>query len=86
MVISLAKTQGVNRLVVVINKMDDPTVEWSGMFNCYSFLWYSALLLDKPNTDAALVEARYKECTEKLASFLKGGKSITIVLHRDEIS
>lgn len=25
----LAKTQGVNRLVVVINKMDDPTVQWS---------------------------------------------------------
>lgn len=25
----LAKTQGVNRLVVVINKMDDPTVAWS---------------------------------------------------------
>ncbi|MCJ1305098.1 translation termination factor GTPase eRF3 [Hypocenomyce scalaris] len=25
----LAKTQGVNQLVVVINKMDDPTVEWS---------------------------------------------------------
>ncbi|KAJ4293918.1 translation termination factor GTPase eRF3 [Collariella sp. IMI 366227] len=25
----LAKTQGVNKLVVVINKMDDPTVNWS---------------------------------------------------------
>ncbi|MCJ1256262.1 translation termination factor GTPase eRF3 [Lignoscripta atroalba] len=25
----LAKTQGVNQLVVAINKMDDPTVEWS---------------------------------------------------------
>jgi len=25
----LAKTQGVNKLVIVINKMDDPTVEWS---------------------------------------------------------
>ncbi|MCJ1340158.1 translation termination factor GTPase eRF3 [Bachmanniomyces sp. S44760] len=25
----LAKTQGVNQLVIVINKMDDPTVEWS---------------------------------------------------------
>jgi peptide chain release factor subunit 3 len=25
----LAKTQGVNQLIVVINKMDDPTVEWS---------------------------------------------------------
>lgn len=24
----LAKTQGVNTLVVAINKMDDPTVEW----------------------------------------------------------
>ncbi|KAL8728106.1 MAG: hypothetical protein Q9166_005631 [cf. Caloplaca sp. 2 TL-2023] len=42
----LAKTQGVNRLVVAINKMDDPTVEWS--------------------------QTRYKECTEKLTSFLKG--------------
>ncbi|KAI1458125.1 hypothetical protein F4805DRAFT_425622 [Annulohypoxylon moriforme] len=42
----LAKTQGVNKLVVVINKMDDPTVNWS--------------------------EARYKECTTKLAQFLKG--------------
>ncbi|KAI4151822.1 MAG: hypothetical protein LQ340_003266 [Diploschistes diacapsis] len=42
----LAKTQGVNRLCIVVNKMDDPTVEWS--------------------------QARYKECTEKLASFLRG--------------
>ncbi|KAI2633046.1 hypothetical protein GGS26DRAFT_555096 [Hypomontagnella submonticulosa] len=42
----LAKTQGVNKLVVVINKMDDPTVNWS--------------------------EDRYKECTTKLATFLKG--------------
>ncbi|KAK6078220.1 eukaryotic peptide chain release factor gtp-binding subunit [Seiridium cupressi] len=42
----LAKTQGVNKLVVAINKMDDPTVEWSA--------------------------DRYKECTTKLATFLKG--------------
>ncbi|KAI0129430.1 P-loop containing nucleoside triphosphate hydrolase protein [Xylariales sp. AK1849] len=42
----LAKTQGVNKLIVVINKMDDPTVEWS--------------------------HDRYKECTTKLAQFLKG--------------
>jgi peptide chain release factor subunit 3 len=42
----LAKTQGVNKLIVVVNKMDDPTVEWS--------------------------EARYKECTTKLTTFLKG--------------
>jgi peptide chain release factor subunit 3 len=42
----LAKTQGVNKLIVVVNKMDDPTVQWS--------------------------EARYKECTVKLAQFLKG--------------
>jgi peptide chain release factor subunit 3 len=42
----LAKTQGVNKLIVVINKMDDPTVEWS--------------------------EERYKECSTKLAQFLKG--------------
>ncbi|KAI9765437.1 MAG: translation termination factor GTPase eRF3 [Geoglossum simile] len=25
----LAKTQGVNKLVIVVNKMDDPTVDWS---------------------------------------------------------
>lgn len=42
----LAKTQGVNKLIVVINKMDDVTVDWS--------------------------EERYKECTTKLATFLKG--------------
>ncbi|KAL8744522.1 MAG: hypothetical protein Q9190_003240 [Brigantiaea leucoxantha] len=42
----LAKTQGVNRLIVAVNKMDDTTVEWS--------------------------QERYKECTEKLAAFLKG--------------
>ncbi|KAG9523658.1 translation elongation factor 1-alpha, partial [Aureobasidium melanogenum] len=42
----LAKTQGVNKLIVAVNKMDDPTVEWS--------------------------EERYKECTGKLAQFLKG--------------
>lgn len=35
-----------NKLVVAVNKMDDPTVEWS--------------------------EERYKECTTKLAAFLKG--------------
>ena len=40
----LAKTQGVNKLVIVINKMDDATVEWS--------------------------HDRYKECTDKLTSFL----------------
>ena len=40
----LAKTQGVNKLVIVINKMDDTTVEWS--------------------------HDRYKECTDKLTSFL----------------
>ncbi|KAK8046561.1 eukaryotic peptide chain release factor GTP-binding subunit [Apiospora saccharicola] len=42
----LAKTQGVNKLIVAINKMDDPTVNWS--------------------------HDRYKECTTKLAQFLKG--------------
>ncbi|KAI9708641.1 MAG: translation termination factor GTPase eRF3 [Bogoriella megaspora] len=42
----LAKTQGVNKLVIAVNKMDDPTVEWS--------------------------EDRYKECTSKLAVFLRG--------------
>ncbi|KAL8833767.1 MAG: hypothetical protein Q9170_004100 [Blastenia crenularia] len=42
----LAKTQGVNKLVIAVNKMDDPTVEWS--------------------------QERYKECTDKLAAFLKG--------------
>ena len=42
----LAKTQGVNKLVVAINKMDDSTVEWS--------------------------QDRYKECTDKLTTFLKG--------------
>ena len=42
----LAKTQGINKLVVVINKMDDPTVEWS--------------------------QERYKECSSKITSFLKG--------------
>lgn len=25
----LAKTQGINKLIIVVNKMDDPTVEWS---------------------------------------------------------
>ena len=40
----LAKTQGVNKLCIVVNKMDDPTVAWS--------------------------QDRYKECTEKLLSFL----------------
>ncbi|KAL9016442.1 MAG: hypothetical protein Q9185_006211 [Variospora sp. 1 TL-2023] len=42
----LAKTQGVNKLIVAVNKMDDTTVDWS--------------------------QQRYKECTEKLAAFLKG--------------
>ena len=41
----LAKTQGVGRLIIAVNKMDDVTVEWS--------------------------QARYKECTDKLALFLK---------------
>lgn len=42
----LAKTQGVNKIIVVVNKMDDPTVNWS--------------------------EERYKDCTNKVALFLKG--------------
>ena len=42
----LAKTQGVNQLCIVVNKMDDTTVEWS--------------------------QDRFKECTEKLAAFLRG--------------
>lgn len=42
----LAKTQGVNKIVVVVNKMDDATVGWS--------------------------EDRYKDCTTKVAQFLKG--------------
>ena len=42
----LAKTQGVNQLCIVVNKMDDTTVEWS--------------------------QGRFKECTEKLAAFLRG--------------
>lgn len=42
----LAKTQGVNKIVVVVNKMDDATVGWS--------------------------EDRYKDCTAKVAQFLKG--------------
>ena len=42
----LAKTQGVNQLVVAINKMDDPTVEWD--------------------------QGRFKECSEKLTTFLRG--------------
>ncbi|KAF2760357.1 hypothetical protein EJ05DRAFT_462408 [Pseudovirgaria hyperparasitica] len=42
----LAKTQGVNKLIVAVNKMDDVTVEWS--------------------------EDRFKECTTKLALYLKG--------------
>ncbi|KAM3125626.1 hypothetical protein CJJ07_004376 [Candidozyma auris] len=42
----LAKTQGVNKIVVVVNKMDDPTVGWA--------------------------EDRYKDCTTKVAQFLKG--------------
>lgn len=42
----LAKTQGVNKLVIAVNKMDDATVQWS--------------------------EERYKECTTKLVTFLKG--------------
>ena len=41
----LAKTQGVNQLCIAVNKMDDPTVQWS--------------------------QDRFKECTEKLAQFLK---------------
>ena len=42
----LAKTQGVNTLCIAVNKMDDPTVEWS--------------------------KDRYKECTDKLTTFLRG--------------
>jgi peptide chain release factor subunit 3 len=53
----LARTLGVERLVVLINKMDDPTVKWA--------------------------EARYKQCVDKLAPFLKGcgfsPKSISFV-------
>jgi peptide chain release factor subunit 3 len=36
----LAKMQGINKLVIVINKMDDPTVEWSK--DRYNFFWYQS--------------------------------------------
>lgn len=41
----LARNSGVTKLIVVVNKMDDPTVEWS--------------------------QARYNECTVKIAKYLE---------------
>jgi peptide chain release factor subunit 3 len=54
----LAKMNGINKLVVVINKMDDPTVEWSKDR-------FALMSLNQAN-------GRYDECVKRLSVFLKG--------------
>ena len=75
----LAKTAGVNKLVVVINKMDDPTVNWSQYVAHSPTAIYAPGCLSNKQTmhhatanGAGLISERYKECTTKLATFLKG--------------
>ena len=55
----LAKMQGINKLVIVINKMDDPTVEWSKERYIIPSLWIELM-------------CRFDECTKRLGTFLKG--------------
>ncbi len=65
----LAKTVGVKRLIMVINKMDDPTVMWSKdrYVDGRGFPPAPPLVIhSSPNT------CRYDECVGKILPFLKG--------------
>lgn len=74
----LAKTAGVKHLIVLVNKMDDPTVNWSlerwGI--CFPlpfeqvFNSLEVRILDPLSTSWTFLH-RYEECKEKLVPFLK---------------
>lgn len=61
----LAKTAGVKHLVILINKMDDPTVEWE------KSRYYGKYLFECIEILPMLILRRYDECKEKLVPFLK---------------
>lgn len=77
--VQLAKTLGVTKLLVVVNKMDDPTVNWSKE-RCFTLshllslslslwggdecLWFSSFLM-------VIFSSRYDEIESKMVPFLK---------------
>ena len=65
----LAKTVGVKRLIVVINKMDDPSVQWSQ--ERYLAHLDMFVLLCVGEACLELESRRYDECVTKLIPFLK---------------
>ena len=65
----LAKTAGVKHLVILVNKMDDSTVQWSQERSVKSrniYIWYYILSLIVYSTFIS-----YEECETKLVPFLK---------------
>ncbi|XP_050901994.1 uncharacterized protein LOC127108974 isoform X2 [Lathyrus oleraceus] len=73
--VQLAKTLGVSKLLVVVNKMDDPTVNWSKersshshlASNCTSSLRVFVTII----TDFLFLCPRYDEIESKMIPFLK---------------
>lgn len=64
----LAKTAGVKHLVVLINKMDDPTVNWDEERLVRHLPW---ALNEVSLSITYCLPHRYNECKEKLLPYLK---------------
>jgi peptide chain release factor subunit 3 len=67
----------VSKLLVVVNKMDDPTVNWSKQ-RCFSSLSlslfafvFSALRLCSPVVSSCCISPRYEEIESKMIPFLR---------------
>ncbi len=60
----LVKTAGVKHLVVLINKMDDPTVKWAKSR-------YKIKIIFCPNWTNILGHFRYDYCKDNLTPYLK---------------
>ena len=62
----LVKTAGVKHMVVLINKMDDPTVGWDKARYKY---YLSCAIMTRPCSMTSF--SRYDECKDKLVPYLK---------------
>jgi peptide chain release factor subunit 3 len=64
----------VSKLLVVVNKMDDPTVNWTKQ-RCFSSLSlpfvFSALRVSSPVVSSCCISPRYDEIESKMIPFLK---------------
>ena len=72
--VQLAKTLGVSKLVVVVNKMDDPTVNWSKE----RYVLTSNILIPA-NVDILIsfhhpLLCRYDKIEQKMVPFLKSSR------------